>query len=228
MAATRSESLPHNRILASVGREELAPLGLIRKGRSRTWLDDCGWWVGVVEFQPSSWSRGSYLNVGATWLWHDEHFLFFDLQSRVQWRDEDGWHEFVRYETDEQFAAETRRLVNRAVESLRKLRGRLGTFEDAARELLRDDDGFWSYFDAGVALGLAGATARAARCFERFAAADAEYDWETEAQQRAAVLADLLDRPARFRAEVEQAIRRFRSALKLDPNVDVFAECRSR
>ena len=26
---------------------------------------------GVVEFQPSSWTRGSYLNVGAMWLWRD-------------------------------------------------------------------------------------------------------------------------------------------------------------
>jgi hypothetical protein len=43
----------------------LTPLGLTQRGRSRLWLDDHGWWLIVVEFQPSAWSRGSHLNVSA-------------------------------------------------------------------------------------------------------------------------------------------------------------------
>lgn len=34
--------------------EVLAPLGVRRRSRSRTWLDDHGWWLGIVEFQPSA------------------------------------------------------------------------------------------------------------------------------------------------------------------------------
>ena len=55
----------HNRIIARAAKRRLEPLGCLQKGRSRTWIDDHGWWIGVVEFQPSGWSKGSYLNVGA-------------------------------------------------------------------------------------------------------------------------------------------------------------------
>lgn len=56
----------------------MRPIGCVQKGRSRTWLDDHGWWVGVVEFQPHAWARGSFLNVGAAWLWYEQDFWSFD------------------------------------------------------------------------------------------------------------------------------------------------------
>jgi len=62
----------HNRDIAKAARAALGSIGCVRRGRSRTWLDDRGWWVGVIEFQPSSWSKGSYLNVGASFLWAAE------------------------------------------------------------------------------------------------------------------------------------------------------------
>ena len=44
--------LPHSKLITSAARDVLRPLGLRRRGRSRVWLDDRGWWLGVVEFQP--------------------------------------------------------------------------------------------------------------------------------------------------------------------------------
>jgi hypothetical protein len=75
---------PHTRLLTAAARGILRPLGLRQKGRSRTWLDDRGWWVGVVEFQSSSWSKGRYLNVGGMWLWHEHgRDVHFDVGHRV-------------------------------------------------------------------------------------------------------------------------------------------------
>ena len=54
----------HNRVIDAEARQALKPLGLYRKGKSRVWYDDHGWWLIQVEFQPSAWFRGSYLNVG--------------------------------------------------------------------------------------------------------------------------------------------------------------------
>ena len=62
----------HSKIIARVAKETLAPLGLFQKGSSRTWTDDHGWWIVVIEFQPSGFGKGSYLNVGAMWLWHEK------------------------------------------------------------------------------------------------------------------------------------------------------------
>ena len=54
----------HNRVIDAEARQALKPLGLYRKGKSRVWYDDHGWWLIQVEFQPSAWSRGCHLNVG--------------------------------------------------------------------------------------------------------------------------------------------------------------------
>ena len=75
---------PHSRLLTEAARRHLRPLGVTQKARSRTWLDDRGWFVANVEFQPSGWSKGSYLNVGAHFLWTWNGFLSFDLGSRIE------------------------------------------------------------------------------------------------------------------------------------------------
>lgn len=64
--------MDHNKIIQAVAKKALSPLGLRRDGKSRVWYDDHGWWAIVVEFQPSSWGRGSYLNVGLSWMLYEQ------------------------------------------------------------------------------------------------------------------------------------------------------------
>jgi hypothetical protein len=97
-----SRQHPHSKLINAAARERLRPLGLVQEGRSRTWLDDQAWWLGIVEFQPSGWTRGSYLNVGVNWLWNVKDWHSFDFVYRV---DEPGRGQmFFEYERDEQFA----------------------------------------------------------------------------------------------------------------------------
>jgi hypothetical protein len=91
----------HNSIIAKAAKAALTPMGFRRKGQSRIWLADRGYWLAVVEFQPSSWSKGSYLNVAAPWLWSppgpDESFvLSLDYGGRAA--------SFIKFESEEQFA----------------------------------------------------------------------------------------------------------------------------
>ena len=103
-----SQVNPHSRLITAAAREVLRPLGLFQKGRSRTWLDDRGWWLGVVEFQPSSFSKGSYLNVGAMWLWHRTiKHIQFDVGHRVA---DVG---YVEFESEAQFAPEAEKFAAR-------------------------------------------------------------------------------------------------------------------
>lgn len=51
-------------VLEDAARAILRPLDFLQKGRSMTWLADELWWMIVVEFQPSGFSKGFYLNVG--------------------------------------------------------------------------------------------------------------------------------------------------------------------
>ncbi len=60
--AVESE-IDHNKLIAAAAKQASSPLGLNRVGKSRSWYDDHGWWCIIVEFQPSSWSRDTYLNI---------------------------------------------------------------------------------------------------------------------------------------------------------------------
>lgn len=77
-----------DKIITKAAREVLKPEGLFQKGTSRIWLDDQGWFLTVVEFQPSSWSQGAYLNVAVSFLWEQgEGFreaLPYDVGGRMQ------------------------------------------------------------------------------------------------------------------------------------------------
>jgi hypothetical protein len=108
----------HSKILNDAARRILRPMGLTQKGRSRTWMDDHGWWICIVEFQPSGWSKGSYLNAGCSWLWHVRDYASFDEGYRVE--------TFVEFQDEEQFASAADRLARRAAEErsdLSPLRG---------------------------------------------------------------------------------------------------------
>jgi hypothetical protein len=73
----------HNAVITAQARRVLKPLGLVRLGKSRVWIDDHGWWTIQVEFQPSAWSKGSYLNVGINWLLYEGSAGAFNVGSRI-------------------------------------------------------------------------------------------------------------------------------------------------
>lgn len=119
-------ALDHNRLIRDAARRHLAPLGVTQRGRSRTWIDDRGWWLITVEFQPSGSGRGTYLNVGGSWLWYPKDSNSFDLGYRVQgFRDLSGVD--ASQTCDE--------LAQRAAAEVRALRMRFPDVEAAAREL---------------------------------------------------------------------------------------------
>jgi hypothetical protein len=212
----------------------LGPLGLVQKGRSRTWLDDNEWWLAIVEFQPSSFSRGSYLNVGAMWLWRpdDDPFLFYAVGGRVA--------EFVAFESEKDFAPKARRLAVRAAQEVEKLRAVFPDVAGAAAYLVTevdkdpDEKNPEEAFDAAVASGLADDAERARSLFDlhdalsrRYHERDRNEDWYTEelseqhdrALARSEAFRLRLDDTSEFRREVFGVIDRVREALGL-PRLD--------
>lgn len=184
------------------------------------WLDDQGWWAGVVEFQPSAWSRGSYLNVGAMWLWReDADHVRFDVGHRVQ---DVG---FVEYESDAQFAPAAHHLATVAAEQISVLRARFPDIHAAARYLRANSgNGGWPAFNAGVALAVAGDAGEATRMWTSLEAGDQAPPWWRAAVERAHQMAAQLAEPdgeVALRQRVADAIRACRAQLKLDPDVSL-------
>ncbi len=97
----------HSKIIRSLCREILIPLGVFQKGNSRVYFDDNGYCLTMVEFQPSAWDRGSYLNVGVHFLWDAHEFFSFDAYAGTDTRVA----RFVRYENDAQFEIAMRNMA---------------------------------------------------------------------------------------------------------------------
>ncbi len=113
----------HSKIIKQVCKEILIPLGVFQKGSSRLYLDDNGYFFTVVEFQPSSWNCGTYLNIGLTFLWdyNQSDVLYFTFSRQPAAR----YGKFVEYKNESQFRKEITDLANIAKEEIlfyRKLR----------------------------------------------------------------------------------------------------------
>jgi hypothetical protein len=214
---------PHTKLLNAAARDVLRPLGITQKGRSRTWLDDRGWWLGVIEFQPSDWARGSYLNVGVNWLWDPKDYLSCDVGGRV-----DGLgHGVVRYESDEQFSPLARKLALLAAEKACGYRDLFPTIDACAREL-RKAETLLQSLDAGVALGLAGDAAAAQEMFVRYLSwfeSDEGLEWRTDHDEatykRTQLLSTVAEDVSAFRQRIREDVYEARARLKLPPAIEL-------
>lgn len=113
----------HSKIIKQVCKEILIPLGVFQKGISRLYLDDNDYFFTVAEFQPSNWDRGTYLNIGLTFLWdyNQSDVLYFAFSRQIASR----YGKFVEYKNETQFRNEIINLANIAKEEIlfyRKLR----------------------------------------------------------------------------------------------------------
>lgn len=157
----------HGRIIARAAKTALTPLGFWRKGRSRLWLTDRGFWLSVVEFQPSAFRKGSYLNVAAHWLWGVHDFLSYDY-GVPQVRS------FIQFADPESFAPAAAQQAADATEASEQLRVQFATVPAAAailseleRTYAQDGrGGTWPAFNAAMAEALSGDTASAVALFQ--------------------------------------------------------------
>ena len=201
----------HDKIISDAAKSTLGPLIFRCKGRSRTWLADHGWWLGVVEFQPSGWSKGSYLNVAAHWLWSEGGYVSFDFGGRVQGH--------IEYLSDAQFKPAASALAEKAAHEAQRLTQMFRSLEAAANVVLKEERtgrhgrGGWMAYHAGVIASLVGRTASATEMFDRVLNGPDPFgsDLYVAAKRMAHLAADT----ALFKCRVASLIDRQRDALKL-------------
>lgn len=163
----------------------------------------------TVEFQPSGWSRGTYLNVGSTWLWCFQSHLSFDLGYRVE-----GFHEL----TGADAAEVCDRVASRAAKEIQAFRAKVKDVDSVAQELQDAPEvQLWPSYHAAVANALIGRLDEARRRFEILAFTDSdepEVEWVGELRRRASFLRSLVGNPAAFSEEIKRTINHTRHALR--------------
>lgn len=203
----------HGKLIAAAAKAALAPLGCRRVGRSRFWYSDQSYWAIAIEFQPSSWCRGSYLNVGATWFWYPKQHWTFDVGHRI----EDAG--FITFENTEQFTPLIVKMAARAAQEVVALRKKCSSLAAIHRNLsacpMRDGT---PVYHAAVAAALAGDVKAARTFFERLESwPDQAQEWRLRIKTRGAALASLVGEPYKFRAAILAIIADVRIQLGLPP-----------
>lgn len=199
----------HSKILNQAAKEHLKPLGLIQKGQSRVWLDDHDWWVTQVEFQPSGWSKGSYLNVGACWLWDGKEYLSFDVGHRVAG--------FVEFQNEEQFINKAQDLAQTAVNEVLKYRRQFLTVDMVYQYYLKNGipKNIWSYYHFAIAAGLIGKSKESLQFFQEIQNEKLTYDWIKSLQTGVKSLMELVKEIDKFRQRIESEVFNARALNKL-------------
>jgi hypothetical protein len=199
----------HSSLIASAAKAALRPLGFVRRGRSRFWFADQGFWIIFAEFQPSGWSKGSYLNMGVKWLWQSRPTL--DISYRPV--------DFIPFESKEQFSPLIAHMADVAAQEALKLRAQFKSLADVSQYLIAHaTSDCWPVYHAAIAAGLASDAETSKRLFERMEAwSTYGYDWELELKSESAAFAALLYSPQRFRSAVSAVIDRTRFTMKMAP-----------
>src|ERR1700761_2621611 len=162
-----SNHIDHNHIISTVAKRYLGELGMLRRGKSRVWYKDNGWWTSLVEFQPSDRGQGSYLNVGVTWLWNSKGYFSFDQGGRIG--------TFVRADDKRTFFDEMEKLVAKAAAEVHRGQQQFRTIDAVAAHLARHArSSIWDHFHAGVSAGLVGNESFSRSEFEKIISASAD------------------------------------------------------
>jgi hypothetical protein len=208
--------------LRQAGRAHLADLGIrLASSTPRQWLGDRGWWLINVEFQASSWSVGSYLNVGIQYLWTvTDHRSFghgnprFAIPGCGQFAALDGPEDQVRANA-EAVAHAARTAVIQLTEHANNEQSHLTWLSQ------QTGAGFWQDLDAAIATGLLGLQEQAtSKLLEFVRRLDPAVAWQAALAPDCEHLAEQAHSPERFRAEIDERIAKTRSQLKLPPRDD--------
>lgn len=207
-----SASSPHNKIINAVARAKLKPLDIQQKGRSRLWYDDQKWHAISVEFQPSGFGKGSYLNVAISWLWYPKDFWSFDFSYDRR--------SYVEFENEVQFQRDFEVLANEAVNAVQAFRTSFSSLRGACEILLEDDKdkprpGGWPDVHTGLLAGLNGHAEQAEGLLRYVAEQENQTEWQGEQSVFCDKAISLLGNRGELRSWVEQNIVECRSLMGL-------------
>ncbi|MGB4774643.1 MAG: hypothetical protein WBP45_05695, partial [Daejeonella sp.] len=172
-------SIPeHSKIINKIARQFFLPYGIERRGQSRIWLDDPGWFTTVIEFQPG-WDRGTYLNVAVNFHWYLNDHFSFDIGNRE--------NQFVKFDNENQFIHEVEHLCKIAIGKVLEYKTNLINVNSALNIITNyefSSDSLWGNYHKGTICGLAGDINRLKKYYDLLLSVDHNVPWAIELKQR--------------------------------------------
>jgi hypothetical protein len=201
-------SFDHNKLLKKVAKERLKPFRITQKGSSRTFLFDNGWWTIVIEFQPTSYSKGSYLNIVLDFNFYPRDYFAFTYGNR-----EKGFEEandealFVKIIND---------YCDLAISKVDTLTVQFRDVWSAAKTFKKQvDKDPWNEFDLAMLYRLTQRVAASKKLLLKLKKQKCEYDYEFERQKVVTEILSWLDNDEIFLVKIKELINQTRQLKKL-------------
>jgi hypothetical protein len=198
----------HNKLIAQVAKQVLLPAGLKRKGKSRLYYDDNGWWCTIVEFQPSGFSKGSYLNVGVSWLLYEKDYWSFNVGNREQG--------FSSAENETEFTNAVFEMAMRAKDIIRNNRERFSTISKTHEYYQSIKREGWDRYYAAVIAGMNREFTIAKNNFSSLFEYPESTEWQRKLNSDSRELMRLLEQPKEFAKAIIQIVLNSRTLHRLE------------
>ncbi|MDR1241608.1 MAG: hypothetical protein LBM00_02315 [Deltaproteobacteria bacterium] len=207
------EAIDHNKIIKKTATAVLKPYGIKRKGQSRSFIDDNGWFIIIVEFQPHTYNKGTFLNVGVNFNWYLKDYFSFDIGYRE--------NEFVKCVEEKEFIENVDKLCKKAVEKVLKYRDDLKTMKNSEKTISEHkftSDELWGNYHRGVMSGLMGNIRKLNEYFDGLLnVTDNGIQWMLELKRRVNELKEIANVDAnKFREKIVNIIYETRKLNKLN------------
>lgn len=201
--------MDHNKLIAQKAKQALKPLDFVRSGKSRIWYKDNGWWAVVVEFQPSSFSRGTYVNVSVAHFLYESAGWALHIPSRL-----DG---FASAEDDLDFDEKVEGMANEAASLSKDLLEKYSTI-DAFIDWYSNDErrSIWDEYYSGVFKSFVGDYVGAKEHFQIIESNEYQYTWQKAVKYRAIDLLALLSDEQSYRSCINGIVLRTRNIMVLE------------
>jgi len=204
-----TKKIDHNKLLTKIAKARFKQTGIKQKGQSRTFLQDNFWFTTLIEFQPSSHDKGTYLNIGADFNFFPRSHFAFSYGYREK--------QFENFKDEKQFEDIVNGFCDFALTRASEIKSQLHDYKNAAIILKDsfDKDNTWQNFDLAIIIALSGDKANAKSILEKVISENCTYDWEIERQNFSIKLIDWIEHNC-FDEKIKVQISLTRRLKKLD------------
>jgi len=200
--------IDHNKLLKKIAKERLKPCGIFQHGQSRTFLYDKGWFTIVIEFQSSSYSKGTYLNIGVDFNFYPRDYFAFGYGYR-----ETG---FIEFRDEEQFAKLVNDLCELAIKRVEELNLKFidiwTALKTADKEKEKD---IWRIYEVAVLNALTSNFDKAIKLLKQVSKTKCEHDWEIERKEMVDKLLGWIQESPKSLDKIKNVISETRQLKKL-------------
>ena len=168
--------IDHNKVLKKIAKERLKPYGIFQQGQSRTFLYDKGWFTIVIEFQPSSYSKGTYLNIGVDFNFYPRDYFAFGYGYREKGLDE--------YIDEEQFRKSVNDLCDLTIKRVQELDLKFQDIWTALKTAEKEKgDDTWRLYEVAILNAMTSNFEKAKKQLNQVSNEKCEYNWEIQRKQ---------------------------------------------